>query len=310
MKRLLFSCLLGWLAVGLPSAEMPSMVYVDGGQYTSTSWEQSGQRISRVTVNAFQISAYEVTLDEWRAFVDDTGMEFDWSRRLRNTIAGGGAPEQRSGSTAMYHITWIEAVRYCNWLSRKLGYQEVYAIDELDDEIEVIWHADRIGFRLPTEAEWEYAARGGQRATATTYAGSDNIDEVAWYGDNSSFRVREVGRKKPNELGIYDMTGNVWEWCWDYYDVDYTPHNTVDPVGPFRANAPGLFDNPDWEGGARVVRGCGFFAFTDWCDITFRSGEWYRSLSTVGMRVVLSAVDGNSLNSSDDNCTVPSTANP
>jgi len=288
MKRLIFTLSLLVVGVWAYTAEMPSMVYVEGGEYTSTAWRESGRRLSRVSVSSFQIGTHEVTLDEWRAFVEATGYEFDWDQNLRNTIPGGGLPEQRAGSTAMYHISWIEAVRYCNWLSRTLGYEEVYEITEVGEEIEVRWHADRIGFRLPTEAQWEYAARGGHKPTPTIYAGSNDIDEVAWYRGNSGRQVHEVGQKQPNELGIFDLTGNVWEWCWDYYDVNYTPHGEEDPKGPARGNAPDMFEKPDWERDARVGRGCSFFGFTDWCELTFRSGAWSRDRSVIGIRVALS----------------------
>ena len=291
MKRLIFTLSLLVVAVWAYTAEMPSMVHVEGGEYTSTAWRESGRRLSRVSVSSFQIATHEVTLDEWRAFVEATGYEFDWDRNLRNTIPGGGLPEQRTGSTAMYHITWIEAVRYCNWLSRSLGYEEVYELTEIGEEIEVTWHADRIGFRLPTEAEWEYAARGGHKATPTIYAGSNDIEEVAWFGDNSGFRVHEVGLKKSNELGIFDFTGNVGEWCWDYYSTVYSPHGKHDPQGPPTGHVPELSDRPEWEQNARVARGCSFFGFMDWCELTFRSGNWYRARVVFGFRVALSISD-------------------
>lgn len=91
---------------------------------------------------------------------------------------------------------------------------------------------ENYGGRLPTEAEWEYAARGGSSGTPTLYAGSNNIDEVAWYSDDSG-GTHEVGMKSPNELGIYDMSGNVWEWCHDWYVYNYYSNSPQDnPQGP------------------------------------------------------------------------------
>ena len=99
------------------------------------------------------------------------------------------------------------------------------------------------GYRLPTEAEWEYAARGGVDSQGFIYAGSNDPDEVAWYGDNEGKGAREVGQKAPNEIGLFDMSGNRFEWCWDWYVKDfYHQSPSVDPRGPSMPKVESPFD--------------------------------------------------------------------
>ena len=117
-----------------------------------------------------------------------------------------------------------------------------------------------VGYRLPTEAEWEYAARGGNKSKGYKYSGSDNVDDVAWYWQNSGSKPQEVGKKAPNELGIYDMSGNVWEWCSDWYG-NYSSSSQTNPYN----SAPDL---------CRAVRGgsCADFAIDS--QVSFRNLNW------------------------------------
>ena len=127
---------------------------------------------------------------------------------------------------------------------------------------------------LPTEAQWEYAARGGAKSKGYKYSGSDDIDEVAWYYDNSEYSTHPVGLKKANELGLYDMSGNVQEWCKDWYD-SYSGEAQTDPVG-------------SETGSNRVLRGRGWNSGARYCRVSCRGNDTPSShVSYEGFRLVL-----------------------
>jgi sulfatase modifying factor 1 len=138
-------------------------------------------------------------------------------------------------------------------------------------------YAQKVGKRLPTEAEWEYAARGGNKSKVYTYSGGNNLDAVGWYNDNSRSGTHPVAQKQPNELGLYDMSGNVWEWCSDWYDKGYysrSPQN--DPQGPN-------------SGKYRVRRGGSWGRSDYFCRVADRSGYYPARWSGYrGFRLVLS----------------------
>jgi formylglycine-generating enzyme len=150
------------------------------------------------------------------------------------------------------NLNWIEVVEFCNQLSLKEGLDEAY--DFSDATVECNFKSN--GYRLPSEAEWEFAARGGK---AYNYSGSNTVDEVAWYKQNSGNKIQESGLKNCNSLGLYDMRGNVWEFCWDWYNSEYYQVSALkDPTGP-------------QLGKFRVRRGGCYFTTELACQVTKRA---------------------------------------
>ena len=214
----------------LPTAEptqtavppiVPEMVLVEGGEFEMGSLDgyADEQPVHKVTfTNSFYIGKYEVTFEEYDIFCEDT------LRYNKPDDRGQGR-----GKQPVIGVDWHDVVQYCNWLSEKEGLTPCYSGKGKVTRC----NFSANGYRLPTEAEWEYAARGGQKSQGHIFAGSNNPDEVAWYGENSGDAIHPVGQKKPNELGLYDMSGNMFEWCWDWYVEEYYDESpTVDPPGP------------------------------------------------------------------------------
>ncbi len=221
------------------------MVYVEGGTFRMGATEEQGEDafdrekpVHRVSLSSYLIGKHEVTQALWE--------EVMGSNPSLNKL-GGDYPVEC--------VSWNDCQEFIGKLNARTGMK----------------------FRLPTEAEWEYAARGGNRGKGYKYAGSNNLDEVGWYEDNSDYHIHPVGRKKPNELGLYDMSGNVLEWCQDWYG-DYTEEAQTNPAGP---------QSGKW--GYRVLRGGCYCFNARYCRVSYRSDSDPGSRGDIiGLRFVLS----------------------
>ena len=199
------------------------MVFVEGGTFTmGCSAEQiddcfgSERPAHQVTVSSFYIGKYEVTQAQWES------------------VMGSNPSDNKGPNLHVTNVSWNDVQDFIIKMNAQTGKQ----------------------YRLPTEAEWEFAARGGNKSKGYKYSGSNTIDDVAWYDTNSGNRIHSVGSKQANELGIYDMSGNVWEWCNDWYGV-YTDETKTNPTGPS-------------FGSDRVIRGGSWSSYAEYCCVVSR----------------------------------------
>lgn len=204
--------------------EVIKMIRVEGGTFVMGNTEDKDASKHRVTLSDYYIGETEVTRGLW------------------NTIMSNDAIEIEEAVLPVVDVSWEECKEFIEKLNEYTGKN----------------------FRLPTEAEWEFAARGGVKSNGYEYSGSNTLDDVAWYSDNSNKKPHKVGTKKPNELGLYDMSGNVWEWCEDVYDSEYYSKSPA-------KNPCCKYTNEDHE--SRVRRGGCYSTYEFVCKATRRFRE-------------------------------------
>jgi serine/threonine protein kinase len=185
------------------------------------------QHIVRIA-RPFYLCASEVTQAQYEAVMGENPSSFSASGDLRGLVAGTS-----TGQLPVENVSWLQAVEFCNKLSMKAGKKPFYEIDGATVQVRD-WNAP--GYRLPTEAEWEYACRANApKPIRYSFGDDDNVAQMVeyeWFSNNSQRRTHPVKQKRPNAFGLYDMHGNVWEWCWDRYEEGYSNQVTVeDPIG-------------------------------------------------------------------------------
>ena len=195
----------------LPSIFLSILICLGSGADEKTKISTMIFVKGNAAVSSFYICDHEVTQAEYSAMM-------------------GQNPSQYYGDNKPVEtVTWYDAVEYCNRRSKKEGLTPCYKIDKSKEDPNnhneydqqrwlVTWDRSANGYRLPTDSEWEWAAKGGEKSKKYTYSGSNKLADVAWFYENSENTTNDVKTKRPNELGIYDMSGNVWEWCWDWYE--------------------------------------------------------------------------------------------
>lgn len=239
----------------------PSMIMVEGGEFDMGCTE------TQVNCDSMEIPAHSVKVDGFYLGTTEVTQEL-WTQVMGNN------PSSRKGDDLpVESVSWYDAVEFCNRLSELANLKKAYS----GSGSNITCDFTSNGYRLPTEAEWEYAARGGKLGENRIYSGSNDVDAVAWFNKNSQEYQQPVGQKKANELGLFDMSGNVWEWCWDISG----PYDSEEKINPKGVTT----------GDKRVLRGGGWYSNPQGCRVSARSGNKpERIAKSIGFRVAQSLI--------------------
>ena len=237
LRRSVFLLMIFLTGFTFVKSQSPKMISVEGGTFTmGNSYTENDKKgdvdekpAHEVTLSSFYICEHELTVGEYQLFCKATGKKMpeppnqEWMESHTDTKKFYPSAAKSwwgwDKQFPMHYVTWEDAIEYCNWLSEKEGLEKCYTKNS-----DFGWDTNlkKNGYRLPTEAEWEYAARGGNKSKNYRFSGSNNVADVGCIdittGQKGPCKIKS---KKPNELGIYDMCGNVWEWCSDYYSSNY-----------------------------------------------------------------------------------------